>query len=105
MGIRINDEKVEGQEVEKNREVGSVGSSTSVDDYGDKEKHSSGDGESKSTLSLIGLTSILVNQMNQSEDKDNFASGVQIFCPLLPDLDSVMAHCEHYTRDINSSLI
>ncbi|KMU83871.1 hypothetical protein CIHG_01655 [Coccidioides immitis H538.4] len=105
MGIRINGEKVEGQEVEKNREVGSVGSSTGVDGYGDKEKHSSGDGQSKSALSLIGLTSALVNQMNQSEDKDNFASGVRIFRPPLPDPDSVTAHCEHYTRDINSSLI
>ncbi|EFW13399.1 conserved hypothetical protein [Coccidioides posadasii str. Silveira] len=97
MGIRINDEKVEGQEIEKNREVGSVGSIASIGAYSNEEKHNSGIDESKSVLSLIGLTSTLVNQMDQSEDKDNFALGVWIFQPPLPDSDSVMAHCKHYT--------
>ncbi|EFW13381.1 conserved hypothetical protein [Coccidioides posadasii str. Silveira] len=105
MGIRINDEKVEGQEIEKNREVRSVGSIAGIGAYSNEEKHNSGVGESKSTLSLIGLTSTLVNQMDQSEDKDNFASGVQIFQPPLPNPDSITAHCKHYTCDINSSLI
>ncbi|EAS31943.3 uncharacterized protein CIMG_13661 [Coccidioides immitis RS] len=105
MGIRINNEKVEDQEVEKNREVRSIGSSTSISDYSNKKKHSSSNGEFKSTLSLIRLTSTLVNQMNQSENKDNFALGVQIFHPSLPNPDSITAHCKHYTHDINSSLI
>ncbi|KJF61421.1 uncharacterized protein CIMG_13656 [Coccidioides immitis RS] len=73
MSIRINDEKVKGQKVEKNREVRSIGSSTDVGDYSNKKKHSSSNGESKSVLSLIELTSTLVNQMNQSENKNNFA--------------------------------
>ncbi|EAS37417.3 uncharacterized protein CIMG_12627 [Coccidioides immitis RS] len=105
MGIRINNEKVEGQEIEKNREVGSVGSIAGVGAYSDEEKYNSSIGESKSVLSLIRLTSALVNQMNQSEDKNNFASEVWIFQPLLSNPDSVTAHCKHYTCDINSSLI
>ncbi|KMU90159.1 hypothetical protein CIHG_07969 [Coccidioides immitis H538.4] len=88
MGIRINDEKVEDQKIKKNREVGSIGSSTSIGDYSNKKKHSSSNSESKSTLSLIKLTSVLVNQMNQSENKNNFALEVQIFCSLLPDPDT-----------------
>ncbi|EFW13795.1 conserved hypothetical protein [Coccidioides posadasii str. Silveira] len=62
--IRINDEKVEGQEIEKNREVGSVGSIASVGDYSNKKKYNSSVGESKSMLSLIRLTSALVNQID-----------------------------------------
>ncbi|KMU72465.1 hypothetical protein CISG_09541 [Coccidioides immitis RMSCC 3703] len=105
MSIRINDEKIEGQEIEKNREVRSVGSIAGVGDYSNKKKHNSSVGESKRALNLIGLTSTLVNQIDQSEDKNNFALGVQIFQSLLPDPDSVMAHCKHYTHNINSSLI
>ncbi|KMU91199.1 hypothetical protein CIHG_08867 [Coccidioides immitis H538.4] len=48
---------------------------------------------------------MLVNQMNQLKDKNNFASEVQIFQFLLSDLDSVTAYCKHYTHNINSSLI
>ncbi|EAS27301.2 uncharacterized protein CIMG_13499 [Coccidioides immitis RS] len=59
MSIRINDEKIEGQEIEKNREVRSVGSIAGVGDYSNKKKHNSSVGESKRALNLIGLTSTL----------------------------------------------